>query len=130
MDPSNCPFVNLPEGSHSFPNMAGQGYVTHYCAPANMDLTLDNYGTVVVNRRGTTIFDASIRCGATPVGASGTFAHRDGSPGHSTQYYSDGYRVSWDTDNNGESKGHWTNQSVAKGSTSRHYPPNDARRFQ
>ena len=65
--------------------------------------------------------------GAEPSGASGVFARRDGGREHSTQYYSDGYRLSRDTGQGGDRDVHWTNQGVAKGSSSRHTPPSDAR---
>lgn len=74
-----------------------------------------------------TLYDRGARTGSEPIGASGVFARRDGGREHSTQYYGDGYRLSRDTGPAGDTRIHWTNQSVAKGSSSRHRPPSDAR---
>ena len=65
-----------------------------------------------------------------PKGASGSYNLRGDQKGHSTQYYDDNTRVSWDTDGKTDSDTgrHWTNQSKAKGSTGRHTPPSHASR--
>lgn len=76
---------------------------------------------------GGTLYDRGARSGSDPAGASGIFARRDGGREHSTQYYSDGYRLSRDTGEGGDRNVHWTNQGVARGSSSRHTPPSDAR---
>ena len=76
---------------------------------------------------GGTLYDRGARTGSEPAGASGIFARRDGGREHSTQYYSDGYRLSRDTGQGGDRDVHWTNQGVAKCSPSRHNPPSDAR---
>lgn len=72
---------------------------------------------------GGTLYDRGARTGSEPAGASGIFARRDGGREHSTQYYSDGYRLSRDTGQGGDRDVHWTNQGVVKGSPSRHNPP-------
>lgn len=76
---------------------------------------------------GGTLYDRRARSGSEPAGAKGIFARRDGGPEHTTQYYSDGHRLSRDLGQGGDSRVHWTNQNVAKGSSSRHTPPSDAR---
>jgi hypothetical protein len=45
---------------------------------------------------------------------------------HVTQYFDDGYRVSWDATPLGTRNVHWTNQRVASGHPARHIPPPDA----
>jgi len=69
------------------------------------------------NRNGSTMYDRSSK----PRGASGGFNARTGK-GHGTQYYSDNTRVSWDTDGQGDSNTHWTDQNKSKGSRRRHRP--------
>lgn len=51
---------------------------------------------------GGTLYDRGARTGSEPAGASGIFARRDGGREHSTQYYSDGYRLSVDTGRGGD----------------------------
>jgi hypothetical protein len=74
------------------------------------------------------LFDRSVSSEASS-GAKGEVSLRgdDAGKGHVTQRYADNTRVSWDLDRDGESNKHWTNQSVAKGSSSRHTPPGHAR---
>ena len=46
--------------------------------------------------------------------------------GHTTQWYKDGYRVSWDTKDGGQTeKAHWTNQNLPYGHPDRHKRPDD-----
>jgi hypothetical protein len=78
-------------------------------------------------RGGSTLYDRSLRPGTVPSGAAGVFARRDGAPGHSTQYYDDGYRVSWGTDGERDHAPHWTNQTVGKKHPDRHIAPPDTR---
>lgn len=54
------------------------------------------------NEYGGTLYDRGARTGSEPSGASGVFARRDGGREHSTQYYSDGYRLSRDTGQGGD----------------------------
>ena len=48
--------------------------------------------------------------------------------GHTTQWYKDGYRVSWDTKDGGRTeRAHWTNQNVSKRKPNeRHKAPDDS----
>jgi len=52
-------------------------------------------------------------------------AEQDDGSFHTTIVYSDNYRYSRDEDDDGWSNEHWTNQSVSKGSSSRHQAPDD-----
>lgn len=45
--------------------------------------------------------------------------------GHTSQYYDDNYRISWDDPN--QQKRHWTDQDRPKGSADRHREPDDAK---
>ncbi len=45
---------------------------------------------------------------------------------HVTQYFEDGYRVSWDATPFGTRNVHWTNQRISAGHPDRHSPPRDA----
>jgi predicted nucleic acid-binding Zn-ribbon protein len=61
------------------------------------------------------------RDGLEPIGASGIFAQRDRKVGHSTQYYSDGTHVSWDTDGENDFNTHWTDQKKDRHDPKRHW---------
>lgn len=59
----------------------------------------------------------------------GVFYRRSDTKGtilHITQYFADGYHVSWDTTPEGNSNIHWTNQKVPDGHPDRFVPPPDA----
>ncbi len=78
--------------------------------------------------KGFTMYDRRARS-STEIGGSGkenSINIRTG-VGHTTQWYKDGYRVSWDTEDGGQTeKAHWTNQNVSKHHPDRHKKPNDA----
>ena len=67
-----------------------------------------------------------------PVGTNehgGVFYRRSDSSGtilHVTQYFADGYHVSWDATPYGNSNVHWTNKNFPKGHPDRFVPPPDA----
>lgn len=80
---------------------------------------------------GSTMYDRRARSGHEPTGASGYVELRgpDAGHGHGTQYYADGYRLSRDTDGQGDSAVHWTDDNIPKGKRhyeERHTPPPDA----
>ena len=77
--------------------------------------------------QGATLYDRRARSGSVPAGAKGVFARRDGGREHTTQYYSDKYRLSSDIVDNENVKRHWIDQNVSKKHRNRHVPPNDAR---
>lgn len=72
------------------------------------------------------------RSGHTPMDTNehgGVFYRRSDSGGttlHITQYFDDGYHVSWDATPHGNQNVHWTNKNVPKGHPDRFTPPNDA----
>jgi hypothetical protein len=78
------------------------------------------------------LYTRSARSGHTPQGTNGrdgVFYRRSDNGGtilHITQYFDDGYRVSWDATPTGNRNVHWTNQSVSTSHPSRHTPPSDA----
>lgn len=76
--------------------------------------------------RGSMMYGRNYGSTQEPRGASGHFNPRTGE-GHSTQYYDDNYRYSWETDGEGESNEHWTNQNVGKGHQRRHEEPPHAK---
>ncbi len=104
--------------------------------------TIDDYGFsgngIIRNnnkskkqRDGFTIYDRNARSNHTTFGGGekNRIDVRTG-VGHTTQWYPDGYRVSWDTKDGGKTeKAHWTNQNIRKGKKNddiRHTPPSDA----
>ena len=78
------------------------------------------------NNRGSTMYGRSYGSSKRPSGASGSINPRTGE-GHSTQYYDDNTRLSWDTDGSGESNQHWTDQNKGKKNPGRHQPPGHAK---
>lgn len=76
--------------------------------------------------RGSMMYGRSYNSSEEPTGASGEIDPSTGK-GHATQYYADRTRVSWDTDGEGESNTHWTNQNVSKKNRNRHTPPPHAK---
>lgn len=75
---------------------------------------------------GSTMYDRRARTDHEPTGARGE-ANLRGGTGHGSQWYDDGYRLSRDTDGQGDSAVHWTNQRLRKKHDDRHTPPSDAR---
>ena len=78
--------------------------------------------------KGFTMYDRRAR-NNTEIGGSGKENRIDvrTGVGHTTQWYKDEYRVSWDTTDGGQTeKAHWTNMNVPKGHPDRHKEPNDA----
>ena len=74
------------------------------------------------------MYDRRARTG-TEIGGSGKENYIDvrTGVGHTTQWYKDGYRVSWDTEDGGRTeKTHWTNQNLPYGHPDRHKCPDDA----
>lgn len=78
------------------------------------------------SNRGSTMYGRNYASNNTPRGASGGFNARTGQ-GHGTQYYDDNSRYSWNTDGQGDSGGHWTNQNAGKKSRNRHQKPPHAK---
>lgn len=80
------------------------------------------------DNKGFTIYNRSARKN-TPIGGSGeeNYINVRTGRGHTTQWYDDGYRISWDTEDGGKTeKAHWTNQNVSKRNPHRHDEPDDA----
>jgi hypothetical protein len=78
---------------------------------------------------GSTIYDRGAREDHEPTGLHGYADIQEGT-GHVTQSYDDGYRLSRDTDGQGDEHVHWTDRNVPKGRRRygrRHSPPPDAR---
>jgi hypothetical protein len=69
-----------------------------------------------------TMYDRSLSA-KPPAGAVGKYSLDGQERGHSTQYYADGTRVSWETDAEGDFGLHWTDQKVRRGRKHRHTPP-------
>lgn len=79
--------------------------------------------------KGFTMYDRNARTN-TEIGGSGkgNYINVRTGEGHTTQWYKDGYRISWDTKDGGMTeKSHWTNQNVSKRDQRRHDAPDDAR---
>ena len=79
--------------------------------------------------KGFTMYDRNARIN-TEIGGSGkgNYINVRTGEGHTTQWYDDGYRISWDTKDGGMTeKSHWTNQNVPKGDQHRHDAPDDAK---
>lgn len=79
--------------------------------------------------KGFTMYDRNARIN-TEIGGSGkgNYINVRTGEGHTTQWYDDGYRISWDTKDGGMTeKSHWTNQNVSKGDQHRHDAPDDAK---
>lgn len=76
---------------------------------------------------GVTVFDRSAHPNHDVMGVNATLhIHDKGGSifGHSTQYYSDGMRISRSTSDGVHEHGiHWTNQNLPKGHPGRHQPP-------
>jgi chromosome segregation ATPase len=91
---------------------------------------LETYRAKKVELLGMTIYDRQARSSHTPVTGAGYMYVRGKKAGygHSTQVYSDGYRISRSTNDGGKTANHvhWTNQNTKKGSTNRHTKPADA----
>lgn len=79
--------------------------------------------------KGFTMYDRNARIN-TEIGGSGkgNYINVRTGEGHTTQWYDDGYRISWDTKDGGMTeKSHWTNQNVPRGDQHRHDAPDDAK---
>ena len=85
------------------------------------NFTEDGKGFTIYNRRART---------QTEIGGSGegNYINVRTGEGHTTQWYKDGYRVSWDTKDGGKTEQvHWTNQNVSKRKPNeRHKEPDDS----
>ena len=85
------------------------------------NFTEDGKGFTMYNRRART---------QTEIGGSGegNYINVRTGEGHTTQWYKDGYRVSWDTKDGGKTEQvHWTNQNVSKRKPNeRHKEPDDS----
>lgn len=108
-----------PDGpGHGHFVMDASGNVTYQRAPSD-EHGAQNY----IDHKEAVIFDRSLST-ESPVGATGSYDLRGDNGGHSTQYYDDKTRVSWNTDSGGRvSFLHWTAQKLGKGSKGRHKPP-------
>ena len=91
----------------------------------------DSHGSQnYTDNKGFTMYDRRART-RTEIGGTGKENRIDvrTGKGHTTQWYKDGYRVSWDTKDGGKTeKAHWTNQNVPTGHPDRHKKPDDANR--
>ena len=79
---------------------------------------------------GFTMYDRRART-QTEIGGTGKGNYIDvkTGKGHTTQWYKDGQRISWDTEDGGKTeRSHWTNQNVPTGHPDRHKKPSDANR--
>lgn len=75
-----------------------------------------------------TLYDRGMS-GKPPAGAGGyvNIHGPQAGQGHSTQWYEDNTRASWDHSPQGDGTPHWTDQSIPKGQPGRHTPPPHAR---
>jgi membrane protein involved in colicin uptake len=121
--------VNIYFGGVGEPNGPGHG---HYSMDSSGNVTyqrdpFDPHGAEnfadYEERQAATMYDRSVSS-ESPAGARGSYNLRGDRRGHSTQYYPDGTRKSWDTDGTGDNQNeHWTDQNVPKGRRGRHNPP-------
>lgn len=89
----------------------------------------ENQNYTSSRNKGFTMYDRNARIN-TEIGGSGkgNYINVRTGEGHTTQWYDDGYRISWDTKDGGMTeKSHWTNQNVSKGDQHRHDAPDDAK---
>ena len=124
--------TNIYFGGVGKPNGPGHG---HY--------VMDRSGTVTYRRdpfdphgaqnfEKSDLYMRSARRDHEPAGTNehgGVFYRRSDSSGtilHVTQYFADGYHVSWDATPYGNSNVHWTNKNFPKGHPDRFVPPPDA----
>lgn len=127
--------TNIYFGGIGKPNGPGHG---HYAMDRNGNVTykrdpFDPHGAQNFQEAdAASLYIRSARRGHQPRGTNehgGVFYRRDEDGGtilHITQYFDDGYRVSWDATPFGNRNVHWTNQGVATGHPNRHTPPADA----
>ena len=111
--------------------------------PGHGHYVMDQHGTVTYRRdpfnphgaqnfEKSDLYMRSARRDHEPVGTNehgGVFYRRSNSSGtilHATQYFADGYHVSWDATPYGNSNVHWTNKNFPKGHPDRFVPPPDA----
>ena len=90
---------------------------------------LADYRARKAELQGMTIYDRQARNDHIPTAGAG-YMYVQGEKagyGHSTQSYSDGYRLSRSTNDGGKTANqiHWTNQNSKKGSSDRHLAPID-----
>ena len=108
--------------------------------PGHGHYVMDQHGTVTYRRdpfnphgaqnfEKSDLYMRSARRDHEPVGTNehgGVFYRRSDSSGtilHVTQYFADGYHVSWDATPYGNSNVHWTNKNFPKGHPDRFVPP-------
>lgn len=128
--------INIYFGGIGSPNGLGHG---HYTMDTRGDVTykrepFDPHGAQNFEKvtDPALLYVRSARSGHEPMSTNehgGVFYNRSDSGGtslHVTQYFDDGYHVSWDATPQGTSNVHWTNQKVPKGHPRRHTPPPDA----
>lgn len=128
--------INIYFGGAGQPNGPGHG---HY--------VMDKYGNVTYRREpfeahggqnyvdnpdAALLYTRSARSDHEPLGTNeheGVFYRRSdigGTELHITQYFDDGYHVSWDATPTGNQNVHWTNKNVPNGHPDRFTPPSDA----
>lgn len=124
--------TNIYFGGVGKPNGPGHG---HYVMNRNGTVTyrrdpFEPHGAQ--NFEKSDLYMRSARRDHEPVGTNehgGVFYRRSDSSGtilHVTQYFADGYHVSWDATPYGNSNVHWTNKNFPKGHPDRFVPPPDA----
>ena len=124
--------TNIYFGGVGKPDGPGHG---HYVMDRNGNVTyrrdpFDPHGAE--NFEKSDLYMRSARRDHEPVGTNehgGVFYRRSDSGGtilHVTQYFADGYHVSWDATPYGNSNVHWTNKNFPKGHPDRFVPPPDA----
>lgn len=128
--------TNVYFGGLGSPNGPGHG---HYVLDRSNNVTyrrdpLDLHGSQNFQKANDAglLYIRSARRNHLPQGTNehgGVFYRRSDGGGtvlHITQYFDDGYRVSWDATSSGNRNVHWTNQRVSPSHPERHTPPSDA----
>ena len=127
--------TNIYFGGLGDPNGPGHG---HYVMDRSGNVTyrrepFDPHGTQNFQEANAALlYTRSARGGHAPLGTNehgGVFYRRGDDGGtvlHITQYFDDGYHVSWDATQYGNRNVHWTNQRVGVGAPGRHTAPPDA----
>lgn len=127
--------INIYFGGAGDPDGPGHG---HYVLDSSGNVTyrrdpFDSHGAHnFTDPRGAgLLYLRSARNSHEPVGTnehSGVFYQRgtEETGLHVTQYFEDGYRVSWDPTSSGNERVHWTNQNLPVSHPKRHVPPPDA----
>lgn len=127
-------FDNKTYNRGAFEKHGSQNYVNNSSKESktysrNVPEERENQNYTISRNKGFTMYDRNARIN-TEIGGSGkgNYINVRTGEGHTTQWYDDGYRISWDTKDGGMTeKSHWTNQNVPKGDQYRHDAPDDAK---